>query len=160
MSGLPAPAERALDVALISLTAFQALDWLVRRHPRPGSLREGVMATGLHVGELARAVSALSTRGVIVAEAGTLALSSAYGPGLVAAWRRMAVDPALHRRAVALAADREAAAAQVFLRITWAPRDAGQALAATPPTAAPSLSACVPGVPGPSRFADPAAPVA
>ena len=159
MSGLPAPAARALDVALISMAAFHLIDWLVRRHPRPGSLYEAVMATGLHVGDLARAVSALSDRGVIVAEGGGLQLSSAYAPGLVIAWRRMSVDALLRRRAVGVAADRDAAAVQVFVRVSWAPREAALA-EVTSPQAPPTLAVAVPGAQAPTRSADPAAPAA
>ncbi len=158
MSGLPAPAERALDDALFSMHAFHALDWLVRRHPRPGTLSEAVFATGLHVCDLARALSTLAARGVIVAETGGLHLSSGYAPGLVYAWRRMAVDATVRRRIVGLAADREAAADHVVMRVSWAPQVAGPPAEITSPPVSPTLSASVPGAPDPIRSADPAAP--
>lgn len=160
MPGMPAPrhpwppaAARALDAALISMAAYHVLDWLVRRHPRPGGVREAVAATGLHVGEVARAMGALSARGVLAADAAGVRLAPTYAPGLLEAWQRMGVDRALRREAVAVAADREVAE-QVVLRVCWAPP------APTPPRAPSSLTSSVPGAPGPSRSGGPAAPAA
>lgn len=160
MSGLPAPAARALDAALVSLPAYLVLDWLVRHHPAAGTLSRAVMATGLDVSELARAVRALADRGVLVTEGGELRLSEAYAPGLLAAWRRLRVDATLRRRAAGLAADREECGAQVFLKVGWVPRKGAPTVAITPPPAPPTLAVSVPGVPGPTRSGGPAAPVA